>query len=137
MGQIKFDLIGPGVERLRRVSRKYPNLRRRLKEAIDAGERASQIIFEHNHMTDVPVIRNFSEWVGFLAAEVGILLDGTYTPREIDLVCNKIADGLEDKFAQTITLKEVTPNDSQSGQKLLEAGDTVSAVAASTSSDHP
>ena len=80
----------------------HPNLYERLKEAEHQGEIYTSTIFHLKQDESIPLIRSFEEGIGFLAAEVGILLDGTYSYEAICDICDKIRERLLDRRAVSI-----------------------------------
>lgn len=83
--------------------RAHEKLYARVKEAEHQGEIYTSTIFHLQQDESIPMIRNFEEGIGFLAAEVGILLDGTYSYEAICDICSKITDKLQDRRAIRIT----------------------------------
>lgn len=78
----------------------HPDLLARIKEAQGEGEKAHSTIFTGKAGdADIPIIQGFEQAIGFLAAEVGILLDGLYTYESICNLCNEIRLKLEAKRA--------------------------------------
>lgn len=78
--------------------RRHPKLLERIEHAIKQGEQVVQIAFTiEEGAADVPVIQDFGQLIGFLAAEVGILMDGTYSHADICGVSDVIRKKLEEK----------------------------------------
>jgi hypothetical protein len=85
----------------------HPKLYARLKEAEHQGAIAHATIFHLKQDENIPVIQNFEQGIGFLAAEVGILLHGDYSYEAICDICDKIRLRLEAK--RTVVLGGATP----------------------------
>lgn len=79
---------------LRREISRHPLLKQRLETALAKGEKSIDIIFSLKEGDDIPVVRTFDELIGFLAAEVGILLHGSYSAEEMYQLCDKIRERL-------------------------------------------
>ncbi|MNN03042.1 hypothetical protein D3C81_1157170 [compost metagenome] len=64
-----------------------------------AGQNAHSLIFTFDSKKDenIDIIRTAEEGLGFIAAYVGILLDGDYTMEDIYGICDKIRGRLEEK----------------------------------------
>lgn len=78
--------------------RNHPKLFQRMLDAEKAGTKAHSIIFDTEaNAPDVPLINNFEDAVGFIAAECNVLLNGTYTYEDICNLCSKLRLVLEDK----------------------------------------
>lgn len=84
------------IEMIQEV-RNHPKLFERIKQAQVEGEKAHETIFTMGKEDNIPVIQSFEQGIGFLAAEVGILLDGTYNYEAICDICDKIRLRLIDK----------------------------------------
>lgn len=69
---------------------------------MHAGIEASTIIFEDTSGKDVVLIRSLEEFVGYLAAETGIVLHGIYNQEDLDKVCNLIRNRLVDRRTTVI-----------------------------------
>ena len=94
--------IGEEVHRLRREVRNHPKLYERIVQAQREGVNAEVTIFSETADKDIPMIRNFEEWVGFLAAEFDIVLNATYTAQDIYKLCDIIRVKLEDRRTTVI-----------------------------------
>lgn len=76
----------------------HPALLARMKEAEAQGAKAHSTIFTGQAGDpDIPVIQGFEQAIGFLAAEVGLLLHGTYNYEAICDICDKIRQRLIEK----------------------------------------
>lgn len=83
----------------------HPKLLARIKEAQDQGAKAHSTIFTGQAGDpDIPVIQGFEQAIGFLAAEVGLLLHGTYNYEAICDICDKVRERLVEK--RTVQLGE-------------------------------
>lgn len=76
--------------------RRHPALVEKIEKAVAAGENAIQIAFDLKPGDEVDIIQSFGDLIGFLAAEVGILMDGTYTHEDIcgvsEVIRKKLAE---------------------------------------------
>lgn len=77
--------------------RNHPKLFERIQKAQEEGAKAHETIFHLQQDENIPVIQSFEQGIGFLAAEVGILLDGTYDYEAICDICDKIRERLIDR----------------------------------------
>ncbi len=82
---------------LRAEIQRHPELKKRLETAMAKGEKSVQIIFDLKEGDNIPVVRTFSKMLSFLAAEVGVLVHGTYNGEEMFEICEKIRARLADK----------------------------------------
>jgi ABC-type Na+ transport system ATPase subunit NatA len=89
--------IGEEVHRLRREVRNHPKLYERIVQAQRDGVDAQVNIFSETADKDIVMIRSFEEWIGFLAAEFDIVLNGTYTAQDIYKLCDIIRVKLEER----------------------------------------
>ena len=89
--------IGEEVHRLRREVRNHPKLYERIVQAQRDGVDAQVSIFSETADKDIVMIRSFEEWIGFLAAEFDIVLNGMYTAQDIYKLCDIIRIKLEDQ----------------------------------------
>ena len=86
----------------------HPKLAAKIKLAEEEGNKAHSTIFTGKEGdADIPVIRNFEQGIGFLAAEVGILVHGTYTYEDICELSNKIREKLVE--ARTVVVDNRSP----------------------------
>jgi hypothetical protein len=92
----------------------HPKLYARLKEAEAQGTKAHETIFHLRQDENIPLVQSFEQGIGFLAAEVDILLHGDYSYEAICDICDKIRKRLEAK--RTVVLGGATPR-----PKRLEA----------------
>lgn len=84
----------------------HPKLLARMKEAEAQGAKAHSTIFTGQAGdADIPVIQGFEQAIGFLAAEVGILLHGSYSYDAICDICDKIRQRLIER--RTVVLGEI------------------------------
>lgn len=89
--------------------RNHPKLFERIQQAQAEGEKAHETIFHLQQDDNIPVIQSFEQGIGFLAAEVGILLDGTYSYEAICNLCDEIRIRLIDKRAAIANNCTFTP----------------------------
>jgi len=75
----------------------HPKLAARMKAAEDEGAKAHETIFYMKKDDDIPLIQSFEQGIGFLAAEVDILLHGDYSYEDICVLCDKIREKLIEK----------------------------------------
>lgn len=75
----------------------HPKLYARMKQAEVDGANAHATLFTMDEDTDQSLIQNFEQAIGFLAAEVGILMDGIYDHEALCNVCNIIREKLEER----------------------------------------
>lgn len=93
-------MYDPRITALAQEINAHPDLLARIKEAQNEGAKAHSTIFTGKAGdADIPIIQGFEQAIGFLAAEVGILLDGLYTYESICNLCNEIRLKLEAKRA--------------------------------------
>lgn len=86
----------------------HPKLAAKIKLAEEEGNKAHSTIFTAaQDSPDIPVIQSFEQGIGFLAAEVGILVHGTYDYEGICDLCDKIRQRLVDK--RTVVLGSASP----------------------------
>lgn len=77
--------------------RLHPKLMKRIELALAEGEKAHATVFDLQEGDDIPLIRNFNELIGFLAAECGIALDGDYSPEDIWQLCDHMREKFQEK----------------------------------------
>lgn len=75
----------------------HPKLFARMKQAELDGANAHATLFTMDEDTDQSLIQNFEQAIGFLAAEVGILMDGIYSHESLCNVCNIIREKLVER----------------------------------------
>jgi NaMN:DMB phosphoribosyltransferase len=91
-------MYDPRITALAQEVNAHPKLLARVKLAQDEGAKAHSIIFTGKAGdADIPIIQGFEQAIGFLAAEVGILLDGIYNYEAICDICDRIRQRLEEK----------------------------------------
>jgi len=95
--------IDEAVHRLRRETLNHPNLHARIIQAMQEGVNAEVSIFSETADKDVTMIRDFNEWIGFLAAEFNIVLNATYTAQDIYKLCDIIRVKLEDRRSTVLS----------------------------------
>lgn len=94
---------------LRRELRNHPKLKARIEEAKRAAEVKTSLIFTGQEGDkDIPLIETFDQWLGFLAAEVGVLLHGSYSYADICEICDRIRKKLEERRVQVINSPKPT-----------------------------
>ena len=83
--------------------RNHPTLVKQIEEAEVAGMNAHSIIFTYQKGDkDIPMIRTAEEGFGFIAAYVGIALEGDYVMEDILGICDKVRERLEEKRAPNL-----------------------------------
>lgn len=98
-------MYDPRITALAQEVNAHPKLLARIKEAQDQGAKAHSTIFTGKAGdADIPIIQGFEQAIGFLAAEVGLLLHGSYSYEAICDICDKIRDRLIEK--RTLELGE-------------------------------
>lgn len=84
----------------------HPELFARMCQAEIDGANAHATIFTMDEDTDQSLIQNFEQAIGYLAAEVGILMDGMYSHEALCDVCNIIREKLIEKRTVIINTGE-------------------------------
>lgn len=84
----------------------HPELFARMRQAEIDGANAHATIFTMDEDTDQSLIQNFEQAIGYLAAEVGILMDGIYDHEALCNVCNIIREKLIDKRTAIVNTGE-------------------------------
>lgn len=94
-----IEMFDPRLVALMAEVRNHPSLVKKIADAETAGQNAHSTIFTYNSKTDanIDIIRTAEEGLGFLAAYVGILIDGEYSIEDIYQLCDKIRNRLEEK----------------------------------------
>ena len=94
-----IEMFDPRLIALMAEVRNHPDLVKKIAAAELAGQNAHSLIFTYNSKEDanIDIIRTAEEGLGFIAAYVGILLDGEYVMEDIFGVCDKIRGRLEEK----------------------------------------
>lgn len=85
--------------------RRHPKLLERVAHAIRQGENMIEVAFSLQPGDEIPTIGDFGQLIGFLAAEVGILMDGTYTHEDVCGVSEAIRKKLVEKRQPLLELK--------------------------------
>lgn len=81
----------------------HPKLAEKMRLAELEGDKAHSTIFTaERDSPDIPVIQSFEQGVGFLAAQVDILVHGTYDYEGFCVLCDKIRQRLIDKRTAVI-----------------------------------
>lgn len=105
--------------------RNHPTLVKQIDEAELAGKNAHSLIFTFKQGdADIPIIRTAEEGFGFIAAYVGIVLDGDYVMEDIYGICDKVRERLEEKRAPNLyvnTKKELSETD-EKGKIIIPVG---------------
>ncbi|MNC14360.1 hypothetical protein D3C87_600980 [compost metagenome] len=94
-----IEMFDPRLIALLAEVRNHPELVKKITAAELAGQNAHSLIFTFDSKKDenIDIIRTAEEGLGFIAAYVGILLDGDYTMEDIYGICDKIRGRLEEK----------------------------------------
>lgn len=99
-----LEFFDPRLVALLAEVRNHPDLVKKIEAAEEAGKNAHSIIFTYKkEQGDIPIIRTAEEGFGFIAAYVGILLDGDYVMEDILKVCDTIRKKLEEKRVIVLT----------------------------------
>lgn len=77
----------------------HPAMYERMKQAEIEGQRAAESIFYLKQGEEIPLIQSFEQGIGFIAAELGIIMDGNYTHEDICFLCDKMRNTLIEKRA--------------------------------------
>ena len=86
----------------------HPKLAEKMRLAELEGDKAHSTIFTaERDSPDIPVIQSFEQGVGFLAAQVDILVHGTYDYEGICDLCDKIRQRLVNK--RTVVMNHKSP----------------------------
>lgn len=83
----------------------HPKMYDRMKQAVLEGKNAHATIFTMTKDTDIPVIDTFEQGVAFIAAEVDVLVHGTYTHEEFCNLCDILRKRLEEKRTINLDLR--------------------------------
>lgn len=83
--------------RLMAEVRQHPKLISRIEKALEEGDKAHATVFDLQEDDDIPLIRNFEELIGFLAAECGVALHGDYSHEDIWQLCDHMREKFEEK----------------------------------------
>lgn len=94
-----IEMFDPRLVALMAEVRHHPDLIKKIAEAEEAGKNAHSLIFTYNSKTDkdIDMIRTAEEGYGFIAAYVGIALEGDYTLDDIYQICDRVRERLEEK----------------------------------------
>lgn len=109
MSEIKSSstivMFDPRLVALLAEVRNHPTLVKKIEEAEVAGLNAHSLIFTFKKGdADIPMIRTAEEGFGFIAAYVGIALEGDYVMEDIYGICDKVRERLEEKRAPNMYL---------------------------------
>jgi len=86
----------------------HPALYERMKEAERQGAKAHSTIFTTpTGHDDIPLIQSFEQGLGFIAAELDVIVHGDYTYEDICILCDKMHKRLLDR--RTIVLNTEAP----------------------------
>lgn len=83
----------------------HPKMYNRMKQAVLEGKNAHATIFTMSQQDEIPVIDTFEQGVAFIAAEVGVLVHGTYTHEEFCNLCEILRKRLEEKRTINLDLR--------------------------------
>lgn len=100
---VMFD---PRIAALSQEILNHPKLTARIKLAQEEGAKAHSTIFYMDKEDEIPVIHTFDQAIGFLAAEVGILVHGDYDYEAICNLCDLIREKLIEKRTVVINSGE-------------------------------
>lgn len=94
-----IEMFDPRLIELMREVRNHPDLVKKIEAAELAGQNAHSLIFTFDKTKDdnIDIIRTAEEGLGFIAAYVGIALDGDYLVDDIYQICDRIRERLEKK----------------------------------------
>lgn len=94
-----IEMFDPRLVALMAEIRNHPDLMRKIAAAELAGQNAHSLIFTFDAKKDdsIDIIRTAEEGIGFIAAQVGIALDGDYVLDDIYQICDRIRERLEEK----------------------------------------
>ena len=95
--QYKIEILDQRIINMVQEIPAHPKLYARMQEAERQGAIAASTIFETGHEKDIELIQNFEQAIGFLAAEVGLLMDGLYNYEAICNLCEIITQRLVDR----------------------------------------
>lgn len=104
--QYEIKMLDQSIINLMQEIPAHKDLYARMREAERQGELAHSTIFEMPGDADIALIQNFDQAIGFLAAEVGLLLDGLYTYNDICNLCDVIYQKLVDRRAVYVNSPE-------------------------------
>lgn len=94
-----IEMFDPRLVQLLAEIRNHPDLVKKIEAAELAGQNAHSLIFtfDKNKDDNIDIIRTAEEGLGFIAAQVGIALDGDYLVDDIYQICDRIRERLEEK----------------------------------------
>lgn len=94
-----IEMFDPRLVQLLAEVRNHPDLVKKIEAAELAGQNAHSLIFtfDKNKDDNIDIIRTAEEGLGFIAAQVGIALDGDYLVDDIYQICDRIRERLEEK----------------------------------------
>ncbi len=103
-----IEMFDPRLVALLAEVRNHPDLVKKIEAAELAGKNAHSLIFTFDSKKDenIDIIRTAEEGLGFIAAYVGILLDGDYIMEDILKVCDLIREKLEEKRVIILTTED-------------------------------
>lgn len=96
-GKVELRILDDRIIAMQRELVAHPDLRAKIAEAEANGEKVHSLIFTATQDEGISCIRTFEEGLGFIAAYVGIMLEGDYTYEDICQLCVAITKRLEDK----------------------------------------
>jgi hypothetical protein len=123
---VQIVMFDPPLIALAQEIQNHPKLVQRMKQAELEGKNAHATIFTLKQDDDIPVINNFSDSIGFLAAEAGILLHGEYSYEDILGVCDKIREALIEKrtvIVNTVNSKSIGESASRTESRIIMQSD--------------
>lgn len=100
--------ISEAISALRRETYHHPKLRTEIINAMQAGVTAHTKIFTEEDTSNIVMIRNLEEFVGFIAAKLDIALHGLYSQEDIDKLCHMMRKKLEDQRKVEVGLAKIT-----------------------------
>lgn len=113
---VMFD---PRITALSQEVLNHPKLTARIKLAQDEGAKAHSTIFYMDKEEEIPVIHTFDQAIGFLAAEVGILVHGDYDYEAICKLCAMITEKLKEK--RTVIINTGQPSLRDESRKIIQS----------------
>lgn len=96
-GKLELRLLDERIIEMQRELVAHPELRKQIAEAEANGEKVHSLIFTATQDEGISCIRNFEEGIGFIAAYVGIMLEGDYTYEDVCQLCVQITKRLQEK----------------------------------------
>ncbi|QHJ80705.1 MAG: hypothetical protein [Bacteriophage sp.] len=83
----------------------HPILYARMSQAIVDGKNAHALIFTMGKEDEIPVIDTFEQGIAYIAAQVDVLVHGTYTHEEFCNLCEILRKRLEEKRTINLDLR--------------------------------